>query len=53
VKLKKTAFCFLPKRVVRHTNAGIEMIGWVWLRRVELTRNLNYGWLHFEKEVKP
>lgn len=51
--LNKSKFCWLPVRLARHVNgerlgdARMEFIGWVWMQRARLTKNLNHGWVAF------
>jgi len=50
----KTKFCWWPVRLARHTKyngpleeSSMEFIGWVWMQRANLTKNLNHGWVAF------
>lgn len=49
----KTKFCWWPVRLARHIKdappdkPNMEFIGWVWLQRAHLTKNLNHGWVCF------
>lgn len=53
MRMFKTKFCLLPVRLARHIKdapddkPNMEFIGWVWLQRAHLTRNLNHGWAAF------
>ncbi|EKD89736.1 MAG: hypothetical protein ACD_33C00002G0028 [uncultured bacterium] len=50
----KTKFCWLPVRLVRHNPLAkednnepkLEIIGWTWLKKVPLVKNVNIGWVH-------
>jgi len=52
-EMYKTKFCLLPRRLARHIKdappdkPNMEFIGWVWMQRAHLTRNLNHGWVAF------
>lgn len=59
---EKIKFCWLPKRIANwaddeHTH--FRWIGWVWLQKAYLTKNLQHGWIAFvdnqvdKKLVKP
>ena len=43
----KTKFCWWPVPLARHIGDGMEFIGWVWMTRANLTRNINHGWVCF------
>lgn len=52
-------FCWLPVRKARLTGSHmafsslpeIEIIGWVWLKNVNMVNNVNHGWLAFTDEI--
>lgn len=52
----KTVFCLIPRRVLRHTRIddwqySLTVIGWVWLKVANLTKNYNHGWVCFESDI--
>ena len=57
--LIKTVFLWTPVRLARLTGKNlaysstptIEIIGWVWLKRATISKNINHGWLAFLDET--
>lgn len=43
----KSRFCWWPVRLARHADGRMEFIGWVWMQRAHLTKNLHHGWVCF------
>ena len=50
----KTVFCLIPRPLVQLVyptnelhNGKCLFVGWVWLKRAKLTKNMVHGWLAF------
>lgn len=44
----KTMFCLLPKRLaINEGEEGMRFVGWVWMQRAYLTKNIHHGWVAF------
>lgn len=58
----KTIFCIIPRRLARHcidqdkdslNQSQMEFIGWVWMQRASLVKNINHGWVSFLDHKPP
>jgi hypothetical protein len=49
----KNVFVLWPKRLFVHEKDLFEPVGWVWLQRANLVKNLNYGWIATVKDQTP
>lgn len=43
--MNKTIFCLMPRKLAITSEFGLLLIGWVWLQRAELTKNIHSGWI--------
>jgi hypothetical protein len=50
----KITFVVWPRRLVRRDESNfLRFIGWVWMQKARLVRNLNHGWIaHVEDQTE-
>lgn len=46
----KITFCWIPHRLVLRTPERWWFIGWVWLKKARLVKNINHGWIAFAED---
>lgn len=49
----KITYCWWPRRLAQKQADGFEFVGWVWLQKARLVKNISHGWIAFLEEQTP